>query len=163
MKFTETSLKGAFIVEPAPISDDRGFFTRIYCAREFEQHGLKPTVVQANVSFNQGRAPCAACIISCRQRRDQARALHAGAIYDVIIDLRPDSPSYLEHFGVELTADNRKKLYVPEMFAHGYLDARRTAARSFIRSASSTRPAPSAASATTILPSASSWPAADRR
>jgi dTDP-4-dehydrorhamnose 3,5-epimerase len=122
MKFTETALKGAFVVDIAPISDERGFFTRIYCAREFEQYGLKSIPVQANLSFNHKpgtlrgmhyQLPPAAetKLVRCT----------AGAIYDVIIDLRPDSPSYLQHFGFELTADNRKALYVPELFAHGYL------------------------------------------
>lgn len=122
MKLTETSLRGAFVVEIAPISDDRGLFARTYCAREFEQRGLKPLVVQANLAFNH--------------KKGTLRGLHyqlppaaetklvrctAGGIYDVIIDLRPDSPSYLQHFGIELTAENRKALYVPELFAHGYL------------------------------------------
>jgi dTDP-4-dehydrorhamnose 3,5-epimerase len=122
VKFTETTLKGAFVVEIAPIADDRGLFARTYCAREFEQYGLKPFVVQANLAFNR--------------RKGTLRGLHyqlppaaetklvrctAGGIYDVVIDLRPDSPSYLKHFGVELTAENRKALYVPELFAHGYL------------------------------------------
>jgi dTDP-4-dehydrorhamnose 3,5-epimerase len=122
MKFTETKLKGAFVVEIAPVSDARGFFSRTYCAREFEEHGLKPTVVQANLSFNH--------------RRGTLRGMHyqlppaaetklvrctAGAVYDVIIDLRPSSPSYLQHFGIELSANNRMALYVPELFAHGYL------------------------------------------
>ena len=122
MRFIETSLKGAFVVEIAPMSDDRGFFARTYCAREFEQQGLKPLVVQANLSFTR--------------KKGTLRGLHyqlppvaetklvrctAGGIYDVIIDLRPDSPSYLQHFGIELTAENRKALYVPELFAHGFL------------------------------------------
>lgn len=122
MKFTETKLAGAWIVDLSPISDDRGFFSRTYCARDFEQHGLKPSVVQANVSFNhkQGtvrgmhyQTPPAAetKLVRCT----------AGAIYDVIVDLRPDSATYLQHIGVELTAANRTALYVPELFAHGYL------------------------------------------
>lgn len=102
--------------------DSRGFFARTFCAREFEEHGLKPTVAQANVSFNHEagtlrgmhyQLPPAAETKLVRCTR--------GAIYDVIIDMRPDSPSYLQHFGIELTEDNRVALYVPEMFAHGYL------------------------------------------
>jgi dTDP-4-dehydrorhamnose 3,5-epimerase len=122
MKLLETPLKDAWVVELDLLQDARGFFARTFCAREFEAHGLKPVVAQANMSFNHGvgtlrgmhyQLPPAAetKLIRCT----------AGAIYDVIIDLRSDSPSYLQHFGIELTADNHKALYVPEMFAHGYL------------------------------------------
>ena len=122
MKFTETSLKGAFIVEVAPILDERGLFTRTYCAREFEQHGLKPLVVQANLSFNHKRGTLRGMHYQLPPAAETKLVrCTAGAIYDVIIDLRPNSRSYLQHFGIELTADNRKALYVPEMFAHGYL------------------------------------------
>lgn len=122
MIFHQTPLHGAFLIELEERSDDRGFFARTFCAREFEEHGLKPTVAQANVSFNHAQGtlrgmhyqvPPAAETKLVRCTR--------GSIYDVIIDLRPDSPSYLEHFGVELTEHNRLALYVPEMFAHGYL------------------------------------------
>lgn len=121
MIFTETKLKGAFIIDLESRPDHRGFFARTFCAREFVAHGLKPTVAQCNLSFNYKKgtlrgmhyqiAPaCETKLIRCTQ----------GAIYDVIIDMRPDSPTYLEHIGVELTAENRRALYVPEMFAHGY-------------------------------------------
>jgi dTDP-4-dehydrorhamnose 3,5-epimerase len=121
MIFTETSLKGAFVVELEPRGDDRGFFARAFCQREFEAHGLKPVVAQANLSFNY--------------RRGTVRGLHfqfppaaetkfvrctRGAILDVIVDLRPESPTYLRHVAVELTAENRSALYVPERCAHGY-------------------------------------------
>lgn len=122
MIFTETHLKGAFIIDLEERRDHRGFFARTFCAREFEAHGLKPMVAQANLSFNH--------------RRGTLRGLHfqrppaaetklvrctAGAIHDVIVDLRPESPTYLQHVGVELSAANRRALYVPEMFAHGYI------------------------------------------
>lgn len=121
MLFTETKLKGAFIIDLEQRQDHRGFFARTFCAHEFEAHGLKPSVAQCNLSFNYKKgtlrgmhyqiAPaCETKLIRCTQ----------GAIYDVIIDMRPDSPTYLEHIGVELTAENRRALYVPEMFAHGY-------------------------------------------
>ena len=122
MIFRETPLHGAYVVELEERADERGFFARTFCAREFEEHGLKPTVAQANVSFNHARGtlrgmhyqvPPAAETKLVRCTR--------GAIFDAIIDLRPDSPSYLQHFGVELTEHNRLALYVPEMFAHGYL------------------------------------------
>jgi dTDP-4-dehydrorhamnose 3,5-epimerase len=121
MIFTETKLPGAFIVDLEPRGDDRGFFARAFCQREFEAHGLKPLIAQANISFNY--------------RKGTVRGLHfqvppyaetkfvrcsRGAILDVIVDLRPDSPTYLQHIGVELTAENRRGLYVPERFAHGY-------------------------------------------
>ena len=122
MKFTETPLSGAWVVELEEISDDRGFFARSFCQNEFAEHGLKPQVAQANLSVNHRagtlrgmhyQLPPAAetKLVRCTQ----------GAIHDVIIDLRPDSPTRFEHFGVELTAANRKALYVPELFAHGYL------------------------------------------
>lgn len=122
MIFNKTPLQDAFVIELEERTDARGFFARTFCAREFEEHGLKPTVAQANVSFNHlagtmrgmhYQIPPAAETKLVRCTR--------GAIYDVIIDLRPDSPSYLEHFGVELSEHNRLALYVPEMFAHGYL------------------------------------------
>lgn len=121
MQFTETNLKGAFIVDLDLRSDDRGAFARTFCAKEFAEHGLKPTVAQCNLSFNHEagtlrgmhyQIPPAAetKLVRCTK----------GAIYDVIIDMRPDSPTYMQHIGVELTADNRRALYVPELFAHGY-------------------------------------------
>ena len=122
MKFTETELQGAFVVDLEFHQDHRGGFARSFCAREFAEHGLKPTVAQCNVSFNYHKgtlrgmhyqlAPAAESkLIRCTQ----------GAIYDAIIDLRPDSSTYMRHFGIELSADNHRALYVPEMFAHGYL------------------------------------------
>ncbi|AFZ29900.1 dTDP-4-dehydrorhamnose 3,5-epimerase [Gloeocapsa sp. PCC 7428] len=121
MRFIETSLKGAYIIDLEEKPDHRGFFARTYCAEEFAAHGLKATVAQCNLSFNHYKgtlrgmhyqvAPaCETKLVRCI----------AGAIYDVIVDMRPDSPTYLQHIGVELTAQNRRALYVPEMFAHGY-------------------------------------------
>lgn len=121
MKFTQTKLKGAFIINLEQRQDQRGLFARTFCAQEFEAHGLKPTVAQCNLSFNhkQGTlrgmhyqvAPVTETkLVRCTQ----------GAIYDVIIDMRPESPTYMEHIGLELSAENRRALYVPEMFAHGY-------------------------------------------
>lgn len=121
MRFEETSLAGAFVIEIEPHADDRGFFARAYCAREFEEHGLDPRVVQANLSYNRSKgtlrgmhyqAPPAgeAKLVRCIR----------GAIHDVIVDLRPDSPTYLQHVGVDLTAANRRALFVPALFAHGF-------------------------------------------
>jgi dTDP-4-dehydrorhamnose 3,5-epimerase len=119
--FTETKLPGAFVIDLELREDDRGVFARTFCAQEFEAHGLKPTVAQCNLSFNhkagtlrgmhyQTAPACETKLVRCTK----------GAIYDVIIDIRPDSPTYMQHIGVELTAENRWILYVPEMFAHGY-------------------------------------------
>lgn len=121
MLFTETKLKGAFILDLELREDPRGFFARTFCMKEFEAHGLKPTVAQCNLSYNHKAgtlrgmhyqiAPATETkLIRCTR----------GAIYDVIIDMRPDSPTYKQHIGVELTEDNRRALYVPDMFAHGY-------------------------------------------
>lgn len=121
MIFEATNLKDAFVIDLEIRSDDRGGFARTFCAKEFEEHGLKPMVAQCNMSFNYKKgtlrgmhyqlAPAAETkLVRCTR----------GAIYDVIIDIRPDSPTYMQHFGIELTADNRKALYVPELFAHGY-------------------------------------------
>lgn len=122
MRFTETPLRGAFVIDLEQLVDERGFFARTFCAGEFEEHGLRPVVVQANLSFNHRsgtlrgmhyQLPPAAETKLVRCTR--------GAIYDVIVDLRADSSTHMQHFGVELTAENRCALYVPELFAHGYL------------------------------------------
>lgn len=121
MKFIETKLPGAFVVEIEKREDSRGFFARTWCRREFEQHGLSTAVMQANLSFNRSRGTLRGMhyqaepygetkLVRCTQ----------GAIYDVIIDLRPASPTYLQHVGVELSAGNFRMLFVPEMFAHGF-------------------------------------------
>jgi dTDP-4-dehydrorhamnose 3,5-epimerase len=121
MNFKETALRGAFIIEIEKKVDERGFFARAWCRKEFEKHGLNTQVVQANVSFNNKKgtlrgmhyqaAPYGEVkLVRCTQ----------GAIYDVIIDLRPDSPTYKQWIGVELTSENYKMLYVPENFAHGF-------------------------------------------
>lgn len=121
MKFTETCLSGSFIVDMERISDSRGFFGRAFCQKEFEAHGLKTVVAQANFASTKSKGtlrglhfqfPPAAETKLVRCTR--------GAILDLIVDLRPESPTYLQHVGVELSADNQRALYVPERFAHGY-------------------------------------------
>src|SRR5437867_1995377 len=121
MIFTETKLKGAYLIDLERREDSRGFFARTFCQNEFEAHGLKKTIAQANTafSFNKGtlrgmhfQYPPAAETKLLRCTR--------GAILDIIVDLRPESPTYLDHIAVELTADNHRSLYVPERFAHGY-------------------------------------------
>lgn len=122
MIFTPTPLKDAWVIELQSFSDNRGSFARTFCAREFAEKGLKPTVVQANLSYNHKKGTLRGMHYQLPPAAETKLVrCTAGGIYDVIIDLRPDSPSYLQHFGVELTAQNRKALYVPEMFAHAYL------------------------------------------
>ena len=119
--FTETKLKGAFIVDPQKFEDERGFLSRSFSANEFESRGLNPRIAECNISFSKKRytvrgmhfqhAPFAqAKLVRCTK----------GAVYDVIIDLRPDSPAFKQWVGEELTAENRRMLYVPEGFAHGF-------------------------------------------
>lgn len=121
MEFIETSLRGAFVVRPKRIEDERGYFGRAWCREEFLEHGLNPQMAQLNVGFSHRRgtvrgmhyqvAPHAeAKFVRCTR----------GGMYDVIIDLREDSPTRGEWYGVELTADNGIMIYAPEGFAHGY-------------------------------------------
>jgi dTDP-4-dehydrorhamnose 3,5-epimerase len=121
MIFTETRLAGAYLIKLEPIVDERGYFARTFAAKEFEANGLSPSVVHCNTSFNVAAgtlrglhyqaAPFRECkVVRCTR----------GAIYDVIVDLRRRSPTYREWFGVELTQDNGRMLYVPEGMAHGF-------------------------------------------
>jgi dTDP-4-dehydrorhamnose 3,5-epimerase len=122
MRFTETKLAGAFILELETRDDPRGFFARSFCQKEFEAHGLKPIIAQCNVSFNHARGTIRGMHYQIEPATETKLVrCTGGAVYDVIVDLRPGSPTYLQHVGVELTADNRRQLYVPGMFAHGYL------------------------------------------
>jgi dTDP-4-dehydrorhamnose 3,5-epimerase len=121
MIFTESKLKGAYIIDIERREDSRGFFARAFCQKEFEAHGLKPMIAQANIAFNV--------------RKGTVRGMHfqyppaaetklvrctRGAILDIIVDLRPESSTYLDHIAVELSENNQRSLYVPERFAHGY-------------------------------------------
>ena len=121
MIFTETKLKGAFIIDLDRREDNRGFFARAFCQREFEEHGLNPNIVQANLAFNKYKGTLRGMHFQFPPAAETklVRATR-GAILDIIVDLRPESPTYLEHVAVELTADNHRALYVPERFAHGY-------------------------------------------
>jgi dTDP-4-dehydrorhamnose 3,5-epimerase len=122
VKFTPTAIHGALVVEIERHSDDRGFFARTWCAREFAAAGLGDQPVQCSISWNE--------------RRHTLRGLHwqaephaesklvrctAGSIFDVIVDLRPDSPTYLNHVVVTLGADNHRALFIPRGLAHGFL------------------------------------------
>lgn len=125
MKFIPTRLAGAFIIEPHRITDQRGFFARSWCRNEFAGHGLQFQPVQANIASNR-----AAGTLRGMHRQiaphEEAKLVRCtrGAIYDVIVDLRPGSPTHCQWLGVELTGDNHRMLYVPEGFAHGYLTLR---------------------------------------
>ena len=122
MKFLPAKLAGAFILEPEPREDERGFFARTFCAREFAEHGLAGKLVQCSVSLSRKRGTLRGLHYQ-KPPAAEAKLIRctAGRIYDVIVDLRPGSPTYLRHTGVELSATNRRALYVPEMFAHGFI------------------------------------------
>jgi dTDP-4-dehydrorhamnose 3,5-epimerase len=121
MTFTPTPLAGSFVIEPTVFTDDRGWFTRFYCKNDFKEIGHQKEWVQLNhsVSYKQG---------SIRGMHYQVRPFRetkmvkciAGAVYDVIIDLRRDSATYMNWFGTELSAKNRRMLFIPEGFAHGF-------------------------------------------
>ena len=122
MLITETKLKGAFVIELEPFNDERGFFARAWSDREFERFGLNARFVETNISFNMKKGTLRGMhyqlppyeqvkLVRCTQ----------GSIYDVIIDLRPDSPTFKQWFPLEMSAENHLMLYVPGNFAHGYL------------------------------------------
>jgi dTDP-4-dehydrorhamnose 3,5-epimerase len=121
MIFTETRLHGAFIIEPELIEDERGFFARTWSQTEFVRYGLNPRVVQTNLSFNQRRGTLRGMHFQA-QPHEEAKVVRctAGSIYDVIVDLRPESPTFRQWIKAELSANNRLMLYVPESFAHGF-------------------------------------------
>ena len=121
MIFLETELKGAYVIHPERVEDERGFFARTWCQREFQAHGLNTVWVQDNLSFNK--------------RKGTLRGLHyqtephgeiklvrctMGSVYDVVVDLRRNSSSFRQWLAIELSAENRKMLYVPQGFAHAY-------------------------------------------
>lgn len=122
MKFERAPLQDAWVVSQTPFGDDRGYFARAFCREEFEAHGLPSTFVQCNTSFSRD----AGTLRGLHYQVDPApesklmRCVR-GAIYDLIVDMRPESPTYLEHFGIELTEDNHRMLFVPAGFAHGFL------------------------------------------
>ena len=120
MRFTETAIAGAWMIAPTPFEDDRGRFMRAWCAQEFKDHGLEFVPVQANMGFSRRKGTVRGMHLQ------DAPALEAklvrctrGAIFDVVLDLRPESPSYGEWHGTELSAENGRMLYVPERCAHG--------------------------------------------
>jgi len=122
MVFQETEIVGVFTVSLDLLRDERGFFARTWCEREFSDHGLNPKLVQCSISFNkrkgtlrgvhfQAEPHCEAKLVRCTR----------GSIFDVALDLRPQSPTYLRWMGVDLTEENHRALYIPEGCAHGFL------------------------------------------
>jgi dTDP-4-dehydrorhamnose 3,5-epimerase len=122
LKFVPTALTGAYMVDPEPRNDDRGFFARTWCQKEFEEHGLNPRLVQCSISFNIKKGTWRGMHYQAAPD-EEAKLVRctAGAICDVIVDLRPDSPTFRQHLTVMLSAKNRKMLYIPERFAHGFV------------------------------------------
>jgi dTDP-4-dehydrorhamnose 3,5-epimerase len=121
MNFTEIDLAGAYVIDLKQIRDERGFFARGYCSKEFEAQGLASRVVQSNVSFNFKKATLRGMHYQVMPYAETKLVrCTRGAIYDVIIDLRPQSKTFQKWFGIELTEDNYRMLYVPEGFAHGF-------------------------------------------
>lgn len=121
MRFTQTPLAGGYVIDVDEQGDERGFFARLWCEREMQLRGINIRIAQANMSYNRlrgtlrglhlQRPPHAECkLVRCVR----------GAIFDVMVDLRPESPGYLQWFGTELSAGNRRALFIPEGFAHGY-------------------------------------------
>ena len=117
----ETSLKGAFLIQPEKREDERGFFARTWCQREFAMHGLATQWVQCNISFNKRRGTLRGMHYQASPY-GEAKLVRCtrGAIYDVVIDLRPDSSTFKHHLAVVLSAQNYKMLYIPEGMAHGF-------------------------------------------
>ena len=121
MIFTETKLGGIFIITPEKLEDERGFFARTWCQREFERQGLNPRVAQCSVSFNRKRGTLRGMHYQAAPHEEtKVVSCTRGAIYDVVIDLRTDSPTFTRWTAFELTSENRNMVYIPEGFAHGF-------------------------------------------
>lgn len=122
MIFKPSTLKDVMVVTPEFRTDERGGFARIFCEKEFAERGMNQHISQGNIAFTHRKGTLRgmhyqlppmgeAKLVQCTR----------GSVFDVVIDMRTDSPTYLQHFGIELNAENRIALYIPEMFAHGYL------------------------------------------
>lgn len=121
MKFEPTPLAGAMLIEIERIEDERGFFARSFCQDEFRRHGLEPVMVQCNVSWNRRRGTLRGLHYQAAPH-EEAKVVRCarGAIWDVIVDLRENSPTRFQWFGVDLTGQSHRALYVPKGFAHGF-------------------------------------------
>jgi dTDP-4-dehydrorhamnose 3,5-epimerase len=121
MIFETLALPGAFIVRPEPIADERGFFARTFCREEFVAQGLNPNLAQCSVSFNKRRGTLRGMHYQkAPHEEDKLVRCTMGAIYDVLVDIRPGSPTFRRWSGVELSAENRTAVYIPKGFAHGF-------------------------------------------
>jgi dTDP-4-dehydrorhamnose 3,5-epimerase len=119
--FTETALAGAYVIDLERREDTRGYFARAFCQEEFAQHGLEPVIAQANVAFNRAAGTLRGMHFQYPPKAETKLVrCTRGAIVDIIVDLRPESPTYLQNISVELNEENGRALYVPERFAHGY-------------------------------------------
>src|SRR5450755_1400093 len=122
MIFTESSLPGAYLVDIERLADERGFFARSYCAEEFAAQGLGPELRQCSVSYNTRKGTLRGMHYQGASREEHKLVrCTAGAIYDVIVDIRSSSPTYRRWLGTELTADSRRSLFIPPGFAHGFM------------------------------------------
>ena len=122
MRFTPSRIPGAWVIDIAPIHDDRGFFAMTWQPEAFRRHGIDPALAQCNLAYNHKRGTLRGMHFQ-NAPHAQAKVVRAtrGALLDVIVDLRPDSPTYRQWDAVELSADNRRMFYMPEGVAHGYL------------------------------------------
>ncbi len=122
MIFQETKLKGAFVISPEKLEDERGFFARSFCVKEFAEHGLHPFIVQCNISYNKKKGTFRGMHFQAPPfEEDKIISCTHGAIMDYIVDLRIGSSTFKQWIAVELSAENRTMLYVPKMFAHGFV------------------------------------------
>jgi dTDP-4-dehydrorhamnose 3,5-epimerase len=121
MRFIETKLKGAYVVEIETIHDPRGFFARSWCQQEFIDRGLNPNLVQCNISFNLKKGTLRGMHYQ-EKPYEEAKLVRCtrGSVYDVIVDIRPNSSTFKTWLSIDLSAENRKMLYIPEGFAHGF-------------------------------------------
>jgi dTDP-4-dehydrorhamnose 3,5-epimerase len=122
MIFTETKLKGAYIIELKKLGDERGFFARAFCKKEYEEFNLPNNIVQINNSLSKDKGTLRGMHYQLAPKgEDKVVRCIKGSLYDVILDIRPDSETFGEWFGIELSAENRKMLFVPKGFAHGFI------------------------------------------
>ncbi len=121
MKFSPTALAGACIIDIEPVPDERGFFARSWCREEFARHGLNPDLAQCSISFNKKRGTLRGMHYQAKPHEEtKVVRCTRGSIYDVIVDLRPESSTFRKWIAVELSADNRRMLYIPAGLAHGF-------------------------------------------
>ncbi len=122
MRFDETPLKGSYVIDLDRKGDDRGFFARVFCPKEFGEHGLVKSFVQVNNSLSAHKGTLRGMHYQLAPKgEDKLVRCIQGSVYDVILDLRQDSPTFGQSYGAELSAENRRMMYVPKGFAHGFV------------------------------------------